>query len=151
MMEYKVRTIAQAVPQINKYWAEHYTEVEMYQDRFPLDIDMSFYQTLEDSGQLLIVVGYDDINPIGYMVYIVKRHPRYVSQVLGIADIYWLHPDYRNKANGLRMFQFAEGHLRGMGVNRLIANCKTSHDHGKLLKGMGYQHFEESYTKLLEN
>ena len=149
MITYEVADVAYAFENLSQYWQEHYKEVGMYTDTFPLEIDRTYYEALENAGMLLVIVALSDNSPIGYMVWIVKRHPRY-PVVVGIADFYWLHKDYRGKTVAYKMFQYAEEQLKLCGVGRLIANCKVSNPQGRLLVGLGYEHFEESYTKLLK-
>lgn len=149
MITYNVVDVAYAFENLSQYWQQHYEEVGVYTDIYPLSIDRAYYEALETANMLLVITVLSDNTPVGYMVWITKRHPRY-PVVIGVADFYWLHPDYRGKTIAYRMFQYAEKELKFRGVERVLANCKVSHPQGRLLIGLGYEHFEESYTKLLK-
>ena len=149
MIEYKVVNVAWGFENLSQHFQQHYEEVGMYTEIYPLDIDRHHYEALEQAGLLTVIAAMDGLKPIGYMVWIVKRHPRY-PVIVGFADFYWLHPDYRGKTVAYRMFKFAEKELANRGVERLIVNYKISHPQGRFLMGLGFESFEVSCTKLLK-
>jgi len=148
-LTYKVVSLTEFVEATQPYWYAHWQEVGINQNIIPLDVDLDVYRAIEKAGSLVCILAYDEDVPVGYMIWFTRTNPRYKTSLSGITDIFWLHPEYRKGRHGLRMFQFAEQVLKGMGCQRLFGSCKVEHDLESLYLGLGFTPFEKSFTKLL--
>lgn len=150
MLTYAVEDFLCVLPELEPHFKNHYAAVGLHQDVIALDVDYDYYRALERSGVLLTITARDDAGVVqGYMLWLVKTHPRYQQSLTGTADVFWLAKPYRKGLNGLKMFRFAEQVLRTLGVQRVYAGTKRSLNVGALYRRLGYTHHEDLYVKLL--
>jgi N-acetylglutamate synthase-like GNAT family acetyltransferase len=64
-------------------------------------------------------------------------------------DIYFIKKEYRKGRVGIKLFQYAESVLKGIGVNRIIMHTKVHLDHSRLFEYLGYKHTDKLFTKIL--
>lgn len=74
----------------------------------PLDPSWDRYEELERNGAYHILTVRDDGRLIGYSCWTLVRNHHYRDIIDAANDIYFLHPDYRGKTVGYRLFTKAE-------------------------------------------
>jgi GNAT superfamily N-acetyltransferase len=149
-LTFTVEPWAQVWPELAPFWEQHWREVAIDQDHIKLDINLGWYDEMAACGMLHVVVARDAGQVVGYLLAMVRYHPRYKTSLTGIVDIYWLHPSYRRGYNGSRLLKYAEASLRQRGCERLYSAVKLSLDVGKVYERLGWIATERLYTKLLK-
>ena len=83
-------------------------------------------------------------------------HPHYKSTIYSFNDIYYLLPDHRTAANGIRLFQSYEDAMRARmkrdGLERDGADwarARLQHNPAPILLRLGWEPAEMCYTKVL--
>ena len=134
-------------PAVKAMLEAHYREIAQDQEKMPLDVDVDGYRKLEAMGSLSIVTARLEGNIVGYFVSFIRPHLHYQSTLCAYADIYYVAPEYRNHALGLRLFMAAEAILKARGVQKLFASHKVYADHGALFLGLRWVPTETVYSK----
>ena len=147
---YHVEKWAAVLPEMEPILVQHWREIALGHDKVPLDIGRDKYQGMCDAGVLHIVTARDEGRLVGYHIAIVSGHLHYMSTLHGVTDVYYLLPEYRRGRTGIRLFQFVEVEMRGLGVKKLYTGCKlhtADGKSGKLFEYLGYTKTEELFTK----
>lgn len=136
-------------PDARALLVEHWGEIAEKKDLLRLDPDMMRYGSLEKNNVLHIVTARDEGRLVGYYAGLVNTHLHYKSVVVGIDDVYFIHPAYRDNGLGTRLFLAVEELLRMLKADISVVKVKLRHDHDKLLTSLGYEPFERVYWKAL--
>ena len=128
----------------------HWKEIALYQDKVELNPDYEFYQQGSDSGNLRFFTVKDNGKLVGYMVFNVDFHLHYKDDLYAIADVLFLHPNYRKKLIGFEFINYCEKALKDANVSVVILNMKTSLPFDKLCESMGYDYVERIYSKYIK-
>jgi GNAT superfamily N-acetyltransferase len=137
---------------------QHWEEVALDRDRFPLVPDWDRYRMLERVGVLRAVSLRTDAGLLGYNVFFVQPTLHYSTSTWAVNDILYLHPDHRKGLAGARLIRGAEPMLATLGVQKVIYHTKLDlyFGHGKaratlgtFLERLGYRHAENVYAKVL--
>lgn len=126
-------------------WKEHYEEVAGDKDRMPMRPDEMLYKTLENSGQLQIMVARETGIMLGYMIFVVKPHPHYADVLCGFEDAYFLTSSRRGVA-GVKLIKESLEALKRRGVQRWFIHTKKAKDIGRVLEFLGGSHTDEIYS-----
>lgn len=128
----------------------HWEELARNKDDVPLDVDWTFYETLDRVGALAVYTVRDEGYLVGYAGYIVRKHPRYRTTMWAVSDVFWVHPDQRDGKVGNALFAFIEESLRAKGVAVMHTTHKIDHPApGLLLRRRGHVMIEAGYSKRL--
>ena len=150
MVTYQVELYSDVLPELRVIYPEHYKEIEQeVSGGFELDPDWTQYFALEQAGMLHVITCRKDDKLIGYMFYIVSKHLHVKLCVTAYEDIYFLRKEYRKGRTGIRMFQFAEQHMKSIGVNKMLGTTKVHIDNSKLFEYLGYQFVEKLFSKYI--
>lgn len=126
----------------------HYDELCVTKD-FPLLPDYDAYKRLCDAQMLRCITCRADAELIGYAVFIVQPHLHYMSCKTAFEDVYFIKKEFRKGRVGIRLFQYAESVLNGIGVNRIIMHTKIHMDNSRLFEYLGYKMTDKLFTKIL--
>lgn len=126
----------------------HYEELCVTKD-FPLDPDYEAYKRLGDARMLRCITLRADGELIGYIIFIIQPHLHYRSCKTAFEDLYYVKKEYRRGRVGIRLFQYAESVLKGIGVNRVILHTKIHMDNSRLFEYLEYKLTDKLFTKLL--
>jgi len=126
----------------------HYEELCVTKD-FPLEPDYEAYARLGDAGMLRCITLRADGGLIGYIIFVIQPHLHYRSCKTAFEDLYFVRKDYRKGRVGIRLFQYAESVLKGIGVNRVILHTKIHMDNSRLFEYLEYKLTDKLFTKLL--
>lgn len=150
-MNLAVEKLSGIVEEVLPLLLRHWEEIALDRDTVPLMPNWNLYKAAEDAGSFVAVVAREAGEIIGYSSYWLLRHPHYDSLFLAEADIYYLAPEYRRGMAGVKLMRFAENHVIGLGVNKIITRAKVNRSGmpslGPLLERMGYKVTEHYYTK----
>lgn len=127
----------------------HYEELCVTKD-FPLKPDYEAYARLNDARMLRCITCRVDDELIGYAIFIVQPHLHYSTCLTAFEDIYFIKKEYRKGRIGIRLFQYAESVLNGIGVNRIIMHTKIHMDNSRLFEYLGYKMTDKLFTKILD-
>ena len=98
---------------------------------------------------LQVITCREDEELIGYMMFIVCSPLHVKSCLTALEDIYYLRKTHRKGRTGIKMFQFAEEHLKSLDVNRIMCSTKVHLDNSRLLEYLGYTFMEKLYSKFI--
>jgi L-amino acid N-acyltransferase YncA len=152
MIGYALESLDEFLPEFKESLVElHYEEIALDKSAVPLDPDYDKYYTLEANGNLFLMTVRKDEELIGYFIAIISAHLHYKSTLHCLTDIYYLKPQYRGTTIGYRMFKEVETRLEELKVVKWINGCKlhSGLDHTRLFEGLGFNHSEKIFTKLL--
>ena len=149
MLTYKVDDWMENLPAFKAISQQHYDEIETLKE-FPLDLDFDAYENLWRMGKLVFVTAKDEEKLVGYIVYFVAPHMHSKNCITAHEDIYFLKPEYRKGRNGIKMFQFAQEHLKSKGVDLILYSTKFAFDNSSLFEYLGCKPIDKVFTKLLQ-
>jgi len=136
------------VEELEKLFPLNYEELCVTKD-FPLAPDYDAYKRLAQAGMLRCITVKADEEVIGYAIFIIQPHLHYRTCKTAFEDIYFIRKEYRKGKIGIRLFQYAEQVLRGIGVQRIIMHTKVHLDHSRLFEYLGYKWTDKLFTKIL--
>ena len=136
------------VEEMKQLFPIHYDELCVTKD-FPLEPDYDAYKRICDAGMLRCITCRVDSELIGYIIFYIQPHLHYKSCKTAFEDIYFIKKEYRKGRTGIRLFQYAEEVLKGIGVNRIIMHTKIHLDNSRLFEYLGYKLTDKLFTKLL--
>ena len=150
MITYRVEKYSEALNDLIKIYPEHYDELEEgFKGGYELEPNWESYYGLEQSGMLQVITCREDEELIGYMMFIVCSPLHVKSCLTALEDIYYLRKTHRKGRTGIKMFQFAEEHLKSLDVNRIMCSTKVHLDNSRLLEYLGYTFMEKLYSKFI--
>jgi len=136
------------VEELEKLFPLNYEELCVTKD-FPLAPDYDAYKRLAQAEMLRCITVRADEEVIGYAIFIIQPHLHYRTCKTAFEDIYFIRKEYRKGKIGIRLFQYAEQVLRGIGVQRIIMHTKVHLDHSRLFEYLGYKWTDKLFTKIL--
>lgn len=146
-VQFSIETLDQAFDDAMWLFDLHWEEIALDKAKVPLNPDVDTFRVLEQAGLLLIVTARDGDKMVGYHVTIVRPHLHYKHSLTAYADMYFIHPDYRQGMTGVRLFKYLESVLRERGVERIYQGTKIHKDMGRLFERLGYKETERLYVK----
>lgn len=151
MVSIQVESWAQFYPDSKAVFPEHWRELALFQDDFPLCIDEAKYETLDKSGILLIITARDSgMILVGYYLWFLMPHMHYAdSGPMGLTDMYFVLPAYR-RGVGAKLFIQSEIELRKRGAVKAITSCKVHQNHSELFRRLGWQLSDLTWVKNLK-
>jgi hypothetical protein len=149
MITYKIDDWMENLPKFKALSVDHYDEIEVLKE-FPLDLDFDTYESIYRSGKLVFVTAKDGDELIGYIVFFVTPHIHSKNCLTAHEDIYFLKPEYRKGHNGIKLFKFAQEHLKSIGVDLILYCTKVEFDNSSLFKYLGCKPIDKVFTKLLQ-
>lgn len=149
MVKFYIETLEEARYDAENLLKLHWEQIALNKDKIKLNPDWETYKALEDSGILKIFTAREGATLVGYFVVTVMRNLHYKDHLFASNDLIFLHPDHRKGLVGAKLIQFAEEHLKRMGVSVMTVNTKMHKPFDKLLKWLGFTHIENLYSKYL--
>ena len=158
MINFQVESVTAILEEVKPLLEEHWREIALYQDQFPLNPNYEKYKALDSMGMVHVVtarvgvMGHGSSSKgelIGYYISFVMPHLHYQDCIIAINDILFLKKEHRHSRAGYGLIRFAEQELKKIGVHRMIMHIKLDHDISPLLKRMGFTATEWNFEKLL--
>lgn len=132
-------------------WPKHWEEVAINKDKIKLNVDFRQFDAIDSVGQLIVVVGREDGEVVGYWVGFVRPHLHYADSLTAYTDVYFVDPAYRRPRVAWRLFKAVEKELKRRGVQKVFTATKLHLDHSRLFASLGYTETERLFTKMLED
>ena len=128
-------------------WPLHWEEVGQNKVKMQLDPDLDKLALLDARGMLHIVVVRDKGVLVGYHASVVDTLMHYRQILAAKGDLYWLAPEYRKGATGIRLLKEVERTLKLRGVQVMYDITKLYLDKGPIFEHLGYKPIERNYSK----
>ncbi len=148
-MKYQHEKYNDVIEELKPHLHEHYKEVAMYQDKIDFDPNYEAYEAAQENDMLYVYTMRDDGELAGYNIFFVQAHPHYKSDIFAVNDIVYIAPNYRHKSDTVEFFQYCENELKELGVSVITYHMKVLKTFEMLMKGLGMDHAEHSYTKYI--
>lgn len=146
---YQEEKLGQCLKEMKPLLEKHWEEIAVNKERIKLNPDYEKYFQLEELGILHIVTARMEGVLIGYFISMITPHIHYKDHAFAMNDILFISPEHRRGRVGIRLFQKAEGFLRGLGVSVIMIGTKTHMPFDPLCKMLGYSNTERTYTKYI--
>ena len=128
----------------------HKDEIANVGDGVELQPIRSIYDSLAESGSLIVVTARVGKKLVGYVVVFLSPHLHYASILVAQQDVFFLLPEYRKGFTGRDLLRYAEKIARNRGAAYMRQNVKPDRrDFGVLLKREKYSLVENIYEKRL--
>lgn len=115
-----------------------------------IDPQWDIYERSAVDGSLFILTARNEEGElVGYYVAFVEPHRHYKQVMTAFADLYYLHPDYRQGTEGLKFMRAMEEELTKRGVVVLFTTTTTREDKSAVLERLGYHKVEMKFMKRL--
>jgi hypothetical protein len=149
-MNFEVVSFREYKDRLYPLFEQHWKEVAVYDETIKLSLDIDMYELLEQANKFVTIVAKEDSIPVGYIIFILARHPHYKDNIIAQNDAVFLLPKYRVGKNAINLFKFAEDILKNLNVDIIATHVKPKVDFSRLLKFLGYDKQEVVYTKRLD-
>ena len=143
--EFLIHVIDYVKPLLQTDWQE----IEHNKSIRPLDPDWDAYFDLEAKGVLRVYTVRDIRKLVGYFVVCIVPNLHCKGNTQAVADVIYLHPEYRQGFTGYKLFKFAEDCLREEGFSSLIVTTTEMNPIDPLIGRLGYKKIETKYEKVL--
>lgn len=147
-IQYKTMKYDECFEQVNEMLSAHHNEASNYQD-LVLNPDFEMYKQANKKGLFRIYCCLDDNQIVGYLTYLIFTHIHYKHKLIANQDIYYLKPDYRKGFIAVKLFKFAEKHLKSLGISYVQYSTNTKQDRSKLFEFLGCELTEKTFYKSL--
>jgi GNAT superfamily N-acetyltransferase len=150
MLLYEEETFSTCIDEARPLLEFHWQELARNRDRMRLDPRYETYLAAEKRNRLCIGTVRNDGVLIGYACYVVENNLHYGGFSWAVSDIFWLHPEWRGRGLGDRLFRFMEDRLRRRGAAVMHTTYKIEHPAaGRTLERLGHKQIEIGCSKLL--
>lgn len=147
MLTFATEAWADALPELEKHWPNHWAEVAMDRDHIPLAPDYAEYARFAANGSLHLTAARSAGALAGYVTAIVRPHLHYRDLLCAFWDLYYLAPPYRQGLNGLRLISAATAEMDRRGVRKHFSGTKKSKDMSALFTRLGWVEAETLFTR----
>lgn len=150
-VHYAVEHYREAIRDIKPLYNEHWSEVALDQDIIKLNPDYKKYRLLADQGLMHCVTAREAGRLIGYYLAFVYPHLHYKDSITAFTDIFFMTKERRKGWAGYYLLKTARDTLKARGVQRIVLPMKNHIDIGPLLKRLGFEWIERTYTLTFRN
>jgi hypothetical protein len=150
MITYQAEQYSDVLPELAVLYPEHYEEVQSpVSCGEELDLNWDQYKHLDNARMIQLITCRSSGELIGYILYIISRHLHVKTCLTAYEDIYFLRKQHRKGRTGIKLFQFAEQHLKSLNVNKILCSTKVHQDNSKLFEYLGYSFVEKLFSKYI--
>jgi len=97
MITVQVEKLVDCLEELKPLFQPHWRELALNQEQVPLDPKYEWYLQMDLTGRVLCVVARERGHIVGYFIGFIDTHHHYRSTLHLTEDIFWLHPDFRDK------------------------------------------------------
>jgi hypothetical protein len=148
-LTYQLEAWPDIVEELKPLFVRHWHEIGVDRDVIPMDMDYEMYDKYDSIGYLKITTARVAGKLVGYCMALVCTHLHYKSTLFGLGDLYYLEPEHRKGAAGMRMFMAMEANMRALGVKKITSISKLHHDVSPMFLALGWKAQETTFTKVL--
>lgn len=145
----KERFTEELADEMMPLWADHYSELAMYQD-IELMPWLEFYFQAQKMGSLKVFTARDNEQLVGYQFFFVHPHTHFTSQKIATQDLLFITATNRKGWMGYSFLKWCDEELRHDGVNIIYQHVNKDMDYGSLLKRLGYESLDIVYTRRIK-
>lgn len=146
MITFHVESLTEHLEEMKPLFPEHFEELALNKDKVPLDPQYDIYLERDKRGEVLFVAGRELGGLIGYFVGFVAPGLHYRTCLTLTMDIFYIHPEYRGRDAGFRLFKTVEAEAKRRGVQRMFAGSKLHKDASWLFERLGYEECERYFS-----
>jgi predicted GNAT superfamily acetyltransferase len=128
---------------------EHWEEVGTKKGTRSLNIDVNYFQTLEDSGILLSLGAFHDDILIGYSINFITRDTHDCTKLICINDVIFIQKNYRDTGFGLKLIRQTEKEAKKLNCTFVKWHVKPNTNLDMVLEKMKYDLVEFIYMREL--
>jgi len=115
----------------------------------PMNINWEVLLDMEESGVAKFYAAFKDGLIIGYVLVLVTESLVMMGTKLGHIEAIYVTKDNRKSRVARDLISFTEKCLKGLGVERVIANSSAKNPIDRFLKMLHYQILETKYDKVI--
>ena len=150
MISYQKETVSSFLKDAYPLFDEHHKEVSERQDLIKHDLNVKQIQVMEDRSMLEILTVRDDGKLIGYHTWILFKALHFKSVLTASSDLLFILPEYRKGLFGYKFLKWSLSVIKKRKPQRVLIGIKPKNDFSKILKRLGANHFETTYSIVLE-
>jgi len=150
MISYQKETVSSFFKDAYPLFDEHHKEVSERQDLIDHNLNVDQYQIMEDRNMLEILTIRDDGKLIGYQSWILFKALHYKTVLTVSSDLLYILPEYRKGLFGYKFLKWSLSVIKKRKPQRVLIGIKPKNDFSKILKRLGANHFETTYSIVLE-
>lgn len=149
MLSYQLEAWPDIVEELKPLFVKHWREIGVDHEACPMDMDYDMYESYHKIGYLKITTVRAAGKLVGYCMALLCTHLHYKSTLFALGDLYYLDPEYRNGAAGVRMFVEHEKNMRALGAKKMTTISKKHFDRSEMFSALGWSAQETVFTKVL--
>lgn len=143
-------TLQASSAEVEDIVADYYASTIASRDMPPLEFDWPGYLRAERGGATLLITARMDDHMIGFVLYLIIRHPHHMSMSMAMCDMIGVRPEYRGAGLGGSLMEVGEQCLTDMGIDTILHMYREIYgDTIPLFVKRGYVPFERAYIKKL--
>jgi len=144
---YKVEDFFQCLNEAFNLTKEHWLEIGFAADKYNLDINFNIYDNMYKNNMLHLTTARHNNKLIAYALFFVFHCPHVQSKLIAQSHAIYVQPLFRKGYLGLNLLKKSEQELIKLGVKKIMQISSTKKNYGNLLKRMGYELTEITYSK----
>jgi hypothetical protein len=129
-------------------WERHKKELEAYEE-MELAPDLSLFKACEAAKILRIYTIRKENRLIGYNIFLVTRDPHFKGYLIANQDLVFIEVSERKGMVGYQFMKWCDNELKHEGIQVIFQRINVNHDHGALLKRLGYKPIDVVYRRNL--
>ena len=123
----------------------HWNEIARNKGLMTLNPDVERYEAIEQ--KLLLITARSEGKLVGYFLWIMVNHMHYKHVSVAEEDLHFLLPEFRRGMTGYKFVKAACAAAIDKGAQLLIMREKIGHEHPALMKRLGFNATDISYTR----
>lgn len=149
MITFDEECYGDVIEEIKPMLYAQYEEVEMYQDKIPLDPDYEKLQEMSDLDILRTYIMRADGKIVGYSVFFLYGHQHHKAHRFAANDVVYIDPEHRHGLATVEFFNFCERKLIKAGTSVVMYHMKEHKPFHNLMTQLEFDHAEHLYTKYI--
>lgn len=148
-LTFQAERLQDILPEMDVLSRAHWQETEFHQHHLKMNLDYDVMVSEENHGSLIQFTARCGDALVGNLrVYL--RTSRHTRQKLAMEDTLFLLAEHRRGRNGMRLIEYAERCVAGLGYYEFRATTKLVNSTGRLLEFMKYKPVATEYVKFLK-
>lgn len=146
MLTAHIEPYSETIGELKEIYPRHWKELALNQRQVPLDPQYEVYLARDRAGELLLVTLRSAGKLAGYFLGFIAPALHYKTCLTLTMDIFYVLPEFRHGAAGLKLFRAVEAEARRRGVQRMFVGSKLHKDASRLFERLGYEPVEKFYS-----
>jgi GNAT superfamily N-acetyltransferase len=146
MLTAHVENYTERFEELKSLYPAHWEELALNKKHVALSPQYNVYLARDAAGEVLLVTLRSSGELAGYFIGFVGPALHYSTCLTLTMDIFYVRPEFRNGAAGLKLFRAVEAEARRRGVQRMFVGSKIHKDASRLFQRLGYEPVETFYS-----